>query len=145
MSTVKFPGGAFFPGFGGAALEIPTRLSAIRGFLHGQEEQGLSLNMAGNVSPTLLETLDCLERNCQELGHFSLRFAKTPANHGKLFFVHNPPCHVEEKPFCQRTTLGIFKVSGWLNKNSVFNYMPQCGIRASFFTAGGLGLTKLSG
>ena len=80
MPTVIFPGGTFFPCFWGTVLEVPTRFSPVLGFLHGQKEQGLSLNMGWNVSPTLLETLNCLKRNCQKLGHFPLRFSQPLSN-----------------------------------------------------------------
>jgi len=133
MSALKLPGGTFFSCFWGAALEIPTRLSPISGLLHGQKEQGLSLHMAWNVSPTLLETLNCFDRNCQKLSHFPLRFSQTLANPWELFFFHHFTCNRANKSFCLRSTLIIFGVSRYLTQKFCWNYMPQCGISASFF------------
>ena len=105
MPTVIFPGRTSFSCFRGASLEVPTRLSTVLWFLHSQKEQWLSLGMGWDLSPTLLETLNGLERNCQELSHFPLRFSQSVANLWELSFVHHPTCQRQAKVCCPRSSL----------------------------------------
>ena len=144
MPAVKLPGGTFFSGFRGTALKIPTRLSPVSGLLHGQKKEGLSLHMAWNVSPTLLETLNCFERNRQKLSHFLLRFSQTLANLCELFFLHPLTYNTENKPFCLRSTPIIFGASRYLTEKICWNYMPQRGTGASFFPSSWLTLPEES-
>ena len=144
MPAVIFPGGTFFSCFRGASLEVPTRLSAVLWFLHGQKEQWLSLDMGRNISPTLLETLNGLERNCQELSHFFLGFSQSVANSWKLFFLHHPTCQRQENACSSRSTLTLLVISPQLiNCPYKLNYMPHSGIRASLFAFPGLILVAL--
>jgi hypothetical protein len=59
VSTLKFPRRAILPGFNGTPFNLPTRLSLPAGSVFpGEEKQHLTLDMHGNVPPSLLEALD---------------------------------------------------------------------------------------
>ena len=94
MSTLELPGGALFPRLCGTALNVPAGFTSILRFLHRQEEECLPFNMHGNISPSLFKALHCLERDCQKLSHFLLRFSQSLTNPGKLFSIHglSPVC-----------------------------------------------------
>ncbi|UCG65635.1 MAG: hypothetical protein JSW12_00830 [Deltaproteobacteria bacterium] len=59
VPTLKFPCRAILPGFSRTLFNHPTGLVVPTGSaFHGQKKQHLTLDMPGNVPPSLLETLD---------------------------------------------------------------------------------------
>jgi hypothetical protein len=66
MPTSKFPCRAISLDLHGTPSYHPTRpVPLVMGVLRGQKEEHLSLNMNRDVSPSLFETLDGLERSTQ--------------------------------------------------------------------------------
>jgi hypothetical protein len=59
VSTLKFPCRAILPGFNRTLLNGPTGLVVPAGSVfHGEEKQHLTLDMHGDVPPSLLKALN---------------------------------------------------------------------------------------
>ena len=74
IARIEFPGRTTLTSLYGAALDIPARPGIVRlSFLHIQQEKHLTLDMYGNLPPSLFKTLNGLKRSSQKLCHFFLR------------------------------------------------------------------------
>jgi hypothetical protein len=74
ITRIEFPCRAPLTRLHGTLLDIPARTRIVRfSFLHIQQEKHLTLDVYGNLPPSLFKTLNGLQRRSQKLCHFFLR------------------------------------------------------------------------
>ena len=85
----EFPRRALTPCLRRAVLNVPAGPRIFRLFLQQrQQEQHLTLDMHANLSPSLFETLNCLQRGSQKLRQLFLCLLELLAVYLELLPVH---------------------------------------------------------